>query len=210
MSTIVVTGMLTDALGQAAYGSYGTRGRFQRADALASSEYRYEQPARIAVNLEHRGREIGTVAALELDVDQRIWAIAELSGVDHLLAPSAGPLYFSPELLHRNGTNVVIGGLAITQDPATIGLAPLTILPGDLRQAAEHMRCRRRPQLAARLDRAGDAQRRRRGGPIEITGRTAETEHRSAWPEDDENRAEQRVRAAPIEFHPGGHVLSVR
>ena len=99
-----------------------------------------------------------------------------VDGVDDLLIPRNGPHYWSPELrYHRPGNDIKITELAIVDDPATLGLGdPLELIPGDARAAADWMRCRHRPALAALLTRAHEADRRRRlGAPITILDRVA-------------------------------------
>jgi hypothetical protein len=81
------------------------------------------------------------VVALERTADDSIIAIAVVSGHDELLAPSHPPKHWSPDLMHRDGHDVRITGLAMVTDPATVGLRPLVVVPGDCRSAgpARHM-----------------------------------------------------------------------
>jgi hypothetical protein len=154
MSKLVVTGIVTDRIGAAMW-----NGSFE---AISSVEYRASQPAHIAVTVGHGGRDVGRCVHLERTQEDAIVAVAVVDGVDELLVPSMPSVYFSPELqLRAGGHDVVITTIALTMAPASIGLRPVEVIGGDVSAAAEAVRCRRRPALAARLDRAAVAQRRR-------------------------------------------------
>jgi hypothetical protein len=59
-----------------------------RLEQVNSPEYRRQQPPRIDVTTEHRGRPIGRVVHLERDADEPIWAIALVDAHDELHAGS--------------------------------------------------------------------------------------------------------------------------
>lgn len=186
MTTLTVVGRVTDAIGHAEHRSYQavavtpdrTLAVMQRRfAALASVEYRTAQPSPIPVRLGHGGETVGKCVHLERSAAGDITAITEIDGADHLLAVR-GPMYWSPELRHRyDGSDIEITELAIVADPATVGLPPLELIPGEARHAADFVKCRHRPQLAAMLTRAAEADRRRHLGDAVVIAdpsRTAE------------------------------------
>lgn len=236
MSALVVIGKVTDALGHAEHRATTFEG--QRAietrsyEALASIEYRGRQPAPIPVRSRHGGRDVGRVLHLERTPDGGIVAVTTVTHADNLLIPADGPWFWSPELRYRRGgEDIEISELVITTQPATIGLTELEVHAGSPRQAADQVRCRHQPQLAALLDRAIAAERRRPlGGSIVVEDPTAQqttrladgswiTGHGDPIPPESRHRAGshtdddyQQRPPAPIEYWPstGCRVISVR
>jgi hypothetical protein len=85
-----------------------------------------------------------------------------VSGLDWMLAPSARPMSFSPELrFRRGGHDVEVRGLALVENPATVGLLKIIVIPGDLRDVAVQMRLSNRTPHRALLEHAAEACRRR-------------------------------------------------
>ena len=187
MTTLTLCGRLTDRYGHAEHRSYGWEGNaaveYRSIEALPSVEYRSSQPGPIPIRQRHGARhDVGRCVHLERSADDSIVAVAQVDGVDDLLIPRNGPVYWSPELrFRRGGHDIEINELVITTSPATFALTPLELIPGTPTQAADWVRCRRRPTLAALLDRAEVAQRRRRFcGPITIEDPTAREAERRA------------------------------
>src|SRR4051794_36741936 len=100
--TVTLIGMVTDKLGQAQYSSVGWEGRAaverRTYEAISSLEYRRAQPARIPVDVDHRGAEVGEVLYLERSEDDSVVAVCVPHGHDEMLAPSHRARYFSPSL----------------------------------------------------------------------------------------------------------------
>jgi hypothetical protein len=98
----------------------------------------------------------------------------------------------------------VLSALAVTPRPATVGLSPLRLFPGDVvgLPEAETLRLRSsEPFLARLLERARDATKRRRyGEPLVVEGRSA-----SAPPVEEYDGP-----GGPIRHGPAGRILSVR
>jgi len=83
-------------------------------------------------------------------------------------------VYFSPELTcNRERSDVVIESVALTGDPASIGLRPVTVIPGDLRDAGVRATWHNRTLCRPMLERAAAACQRRHGGAIVIEDPTA-------------------------------------
>jgi hypothetical protein len=137
----------------------------RRSFAAPADGYRDQQPSRIGVDIEHVGSIIGEVVHLERD-QGGLWAVCE-SHVDALLDVDR-PVYFSVEIdAARDGTDIVLEALTLTEHPATVGQLPVAFIPGELRTAA---RAQTIPSsVHTRLTRALDTQRARRvGDPHEI------------------------------------------
>jgi hypothetical protein len=167
--TITIVGALTDKLGHAEHRSTRMEGACaverRTFEAIPSCQYLDSQPSHIGVNVEHRSKEFGAVVFLERDRRDAIWAVAVVSGRDSILAPSAPPLFFSPELrLRSDGSDVSITGLAMVEHPATVGLAPLAGIPGDVRDVGFQVRMHNKTPHRALLERAARAHARRRCG----------------------------------------------
>jgi hypothetical protein len=230
--TITLVGPVTDRLGHAEYRSTRMEGACaverRTFEAIPSCEYVDDQPSHIGVNVEHRGRERGEVVYLERDGRNSIWAVAVVSGCDSLLAPSATTMFFSPELRWRaDARDVTITGLALVDDPATVGLSPVVVLAADVRDPGWSSRSHNKIPHVALLRRASAAhQRRRLGAPIVVADPHAATrttqlapgvwldsrgerlpaEHRDGrYVVDDSGRP-----VGPVEHWPGGRILSVR
>src|SRR5262245_50868267 len=77
----------------------------------------------LPVTLGHRGRHLGRVRHLE-QLESGCWAVADLHDL-----PAGGPLYFSLEGRRGGPDGAVLSGLAVTERPAAVGLAPLGVHP---------------------------------------------------------------------------------
>jgi hypothetical protein len=84
---------------------------------IAALEVRTVQRSWLGISLGHdHGRIIGSVAHLELAPDGSLWMVAEVHG-----ATPEGPVYCSPEsTARRDGTDVELDGIALTDNPAQI------------------------------------------------------------------------------------------
>jgi hypothetical protein len=217
MSTLTVIGRVTDSIGAAEHRSYGWEGKaaveYRRFEALPSVEYRTHHPAPLEVTLDHAGAAIGRALHLERSADDSIWAVAAVD-YDDLLITRPGSLYWSPELRYRrDGTDIEVTGLSVTMNPATVGLTPLELYPGDAHQAASYVKARHRPALAAMLERAAEADRRRRfGDPLVVADPTAPTPAARPWYLDELDQLDHRT-SGREEIHysaPYNGVLGVR
>lgn len=174
MTAITLVGQVTDRLGHAEHRSYSWDGRTaietRSYAALASIEYRSAQAAHIAIDRDHHHGDLGEVVHLEWTADDSIIAVAVVDDLDELLTPSHPPVYWSPHLRYRHGGHdIEIRSIAVTDDPATCGLAPLEVLCGDVRDVGWRARWHNRTPHRALLERAADAHLRRRwGAPITI------------------------------------------
>jgi hypothetical protein len=177
--TVTIVAMVSDKLGHAVHAATGMAGgtAIERrwATSAPTLDYRTSQPAHIAVDRDHDGRAVGEIVALERNADDAVFGVAVVHHHDELLAPSQPPIYFSPSLTsRRDGTDIVIESIALTSDPASIGLRPAVVVPGDLRDAGLRARWHNRTPCRAILDRAAAAaQRRRLGAAIVIEDPTA-------------------------------------
>jgi hypothetical protein len=230
--TLTVYGVLTDRLGHLERISTRMEGQCaveRRAyEAIPSCEYLPAQPPHIGVNVEHRAKELGQVVYLERDRRDSIWAVAVVSGCDSLLAPSHPPMFFSPELRWRADVrDVMINGLALVEQPATVGLAPVVVLASDVREGAWSSRSHNRIAHVELLRRASAAhQHRKVGAPIVVEDPHAASRSTQlapgVWLDNHGDRipAEQRGGryvlddagrpVGPVEHFPGGKILSVR
>jgi hypothetical protein len=229
--TVTLCGVVTDKLGQSEQistrmvGNVAVETRFY--EAISSLEYRSTQP-RAEVNVEHRGQSVGEVVHYERNLDDAIIAVAVVRGHDELLAPRHPPVYWSVELrmLHGGRRDVQITGLAIVERPATVGLSPLTVIGGDVREVGTQVRWHNRTPHRALLERAAEAHRHRRPGgglTIEDPTQTARQTRLDGGllidgrgnPVPDATRGGRYIRTddgqiLPLEIRPGGPILSVR
>jgi HK97 family phage prohead protease len=133
----VIVGRIVDQLGHImisdlVQGRYGPEVR-HRAYCRPAHQYRSTQPSSIVLDIGHEAP-IGTVKYLEQDVGG-LFAVCEADDADDLA--DGGAWYFSPaSTAYTDGTNVELTGLAMTCSPATVAQLPVTILPGNLAQAA--------------------------------------------------------------------------
>jgi HK97 family phage prohead protease len=135
--TVVVVGCLADELGAVsqlttihvrhAGRNFDVRREFSR---MPSTEYRFTQASEIRVDVDHE-RPVGEVKHLELSRNGNLFAVCEIDG-----SGLEGPLYYSPEVLHRGGKDIELRALAVTRSPASVGLGPLTAFPGTLAEVA--------------------------------------------------------------------------
>jgi hypothetical protein len=167
------------------------------------------QPATIQVNVGHNPLHVvGQVVHLERS-SKYLWAVAHVD--DGVGAPDYGPAFWSAETdSYRDGTDIELTALALTQFPAQIGLRPLTFLRGALdyrgctrrwslerserelleRAAAGHLERRRRePLLVHDLDAQPPTQRR------SLDGRPPGTRSSSA-PRSSSTPASRRARSS--------------
>jgi hypothetical protein len=140
---------------------------------------------------------IGAVRHLEAGAcPQEAWAVCDVDEV-----PDDLPLYCSLEGRRGGHDGAVLSALGITARPASVGLAPLRLLPGNVRGLPESVTLRLRctePHFARLLERArASAKRRRYGEPIAV-------EDRSAPP------VEEYKPVGPIRYGLPGRILSVR
>ena len=74
----------------------------------------------IRVDVDHE-RPIGQVKYLELGRNGYLTAVSVIDGS----ALGEGPWYYSPEIVHRAGTDIELKALAVTRKPASVALPPL-------------------------------------------------------------------------------------
>jgi len=175
MTAITLVGQVTDALGHAEHRTLGWDGRtateHRRFSSLPALEYRSIQPARIPVDLRHRGPALGEVVHLERTAGGSINAVAVVSGCPELVSPTIAPQYWSGEVTatgdHRD---IELVGLGIVEAPAIRGLQPITVLCGDVRDVAWRQTWHNRTPQRELLERAAATIQRRavEGGPMRI------------------------------------------
>lgn len=143
MTTLTISGPFVDRDGlvrQTEYGWDGHRATMTRTfSAEPAREYRSTHPARIPVNVAHRGPDIGQVVHLEEDGGGALNAVAVVEGPAclELLKSSSGPWYWSAEIdIRDGGRDIELTGLAVTDKPAYVGLRPLEVHLDDIRETA--------------------------------------------------------------------------
>jgi hypothetical protein len=134
---ITIVGLVADTLGAASqYVTVPQRRAGRTFDvrreffSLRSTEYRFEQPSEIVVDLNHE-QPIGSVKYLEATA-RGLFAVSEIDGSNL----GEGPWFYSPAVSHCAGREIELLGLAVTRSPASCGLGPLTAFPGTLADAA--------------------------------------------------------------------------
>ena len=186
MAAITVYGRVTDALGASLNIHTAWDGQVAREHreykAIPATEYRTAQPNHIPINREHRGPTLGEIVHLERD-DCGISAVAVVENFPELALPHDGDWYFSGELAHCLGRDCEIRGVGIVRDPAVVGLRPLDVHLGDVRNHGVRARWHNRTPQVRLLERAGatyDRRQRRSRDPltIEDLGRAPATEER--------------------------------
>ena len=169
-------------------------------------ELRAHQPAELPVNIGHdRARTIGAVRHLEAGGHPgEAWAVADIFGE----LPDE-QLYFSIEGRRGGYDGAVLSALAVTTDPASVGLSPLILVDGEVRELPEAFTLRLRntePHLAGLLERARTAAKGRRyGDDLVVESRTSASVGGS-YPAS--GYPDQRP-PGKLEYRPG-RVLSVR
>lgn len=140
-----------------------------RAMAFPSAEYRAVQPPSL-VDVEHSCVPVGSVRYLERNVAGCLFAAAEVDGSDL----DDGPWFFSPEIEHVGGQDIVMTSVALTRSPASVAPQPVVSYPGPLRDAAGSG-FRRDPFADGLVKRAAQYdKRRRRGDPLDVVDRGRE------------------------------------
>jgi HK97 family phage prohead protease len=135
---ITIVGVIADKLGAVSqtvtvpYSGPGRNFDVRREYFSASSlEYRSVQGAEVLVDHDH-DQVVGRVAYLERPHrDGRIHAVCEIDD-----AGLEGPLFYSPEILHRNGKDIELRRLAVTQKPASVALGAITAFRFPLERAS--------------------------------------------------------------------------
>lgn len=96
-------------------------------------ELRSHQPSKIKLNIAHNKAEpIGQVAAIHRTREGAVWVacVADAGGADRLLKYDA-PIFYSPEVdMFRDGTDIELTGVALTDQPATLSIPAVTIFAG--------------------------------------------------------------------------------
>jgi len=128
---ITVLGQIADALGHIAqYDGVEYRTRHH---VVPGVEYRRRQADVIPVDLEH-GEEVGTVEYLERRRDGSLWMVA-VSPLNRLLTVD-DPIRLSPSItVGTEPGDVELRSVALTFDPASVGLRPVVLVGGDFRSA---------------------------------------------------------------------------
>jgi hypothetical protein len=170
---------------------------------------RAHQPGELPGNIGHdRQRTIGVVQHLE--AGSRPGEALAVCAIHGELPDET--LSFSLEGRRGGYDGAVLSALAVTADPASVGLSPLRLVPGEVRQLPEAYTLRLRntePHLAGLLERARvTARSRRRGEPLIVENRTAGSVGTSRYPE-----SEYPDRRPPGKIEHSGHrgrILSVR
>lgn len=145
---------------------------------------------------------IGAVRHLEAGAHpQEAWAVAD---IDEL--PDDVPLYFSLEGRRGGPDGAVLSALGVTARPASVGPAPLRLLPGDVRRLSESATLRRSPFPPGLRGRArASAKRHRPGEPLVVDDRWARPVDGGHFADDKNERP-----AGPIRYGAPGRILSVR
>lgn len=186
---------------------FETRKRFYSVDPLL---LRTAQPAKIPVDLEHGHLLVGDVRHLEVSYNGSLWAVAEMNGP---LPETAKPLYWSVRHnSRRDGSDVVIERIAVTERPAMLSAEPLRFLDGELREhnLGYHWTV---PELERGiLRRAAESRvRARRGRDLPIL--LADVDQARGAQREEREYAELALRGAPggpLHIRGGGRILSVR
>jgi hypothetical protein len=138
-----VWGVVTDRLGATVWEStwidHRGAAHCERTYALhPAAEFRSIQPARIEVDLNHRGQAVGRVVHLERTADDTLWGVAVLDSIEPSDLDAFGRSWFSATVsAERRGVHrrdIELRSLSITKSPAGVGLAPLRWLAGDIRR----------------------------------------------------------------------------
>jgi HK97 family phage prohead protease len=137
----------------------------RRFSALSSLEYRSVLAPRVPCDLEH-GPVLGELKFAERTRDDKIIAVCEIDGSQ----VGEGPWYYSPSVTHLpGGADIALEAVAITREPASVGLGPIRAYPGDLRSAAAKTVYQDRDHAV--LKQAAAYDRARRGTPLVIQGK---------------------------------------
>jgi hypothetical protein len=202
--TATIFGICADRLGH----------HHDRLNVSPAANYLRHQPSRIPVDLEHRTAPLGEVVYLER-ANGNLHAVAVVNfDVDELDA--YGDCWWSAAThAHRTygiDRHLQLDSLAITKTPASIGLAPLRWLPGDVRDGTS--RWAPIPELIARAAQPAIERRHRLSAPVlihDVERRTTPAQGPALCPpiivRDDTMR---RPWGAPIEHKRCGPILSVR
>ena len=183
--TVSIACQLADGLGQHRRNELNEYGELRSiAYTLSPIEYRHEQPKDIGLDLDHE-RQVGSVQYLERTADWSLWAVA-VSDDDWLL--TLHDVYASTSVLAMpDGTDIQLRSVALTADPAGLGLRPATIIPGDFRRSDVRCYWHNRTPSRALFERAATYVAHRGNGPIRIAGpvpippRLAEARHIAQW-----------------------------
>jgi hypothetical protein len=219
--TISIAVMISDSLGQHHRRQLDEYGELRSVGyTLSPIEYRHVQGRDIPLDLDHE-RQVGSVEYLERSDDMSLWAVAVAH--DDMLLTVHTPVYASAGVLAaRDGTDIELRSLALTHEPAGLGLRPATIIPGDFRRS--EVRCHWHNLTPSRtlFERAAEHISHRHygdpiviAGPVPLTRREIEQRHIPAWV-DEYGRPLPVVEAdgppagAVVEIRPGGPILSVR
>lgn len=211
--TLVVVGRVCDREGMAI--SRGPLyGSVVECRAIGAGAYLAEQPADIAVDVDHDGTEVGRVEYLERD-NSGLWAVAECT-VDEV-ADLSGPMFYSGSVEARSGdpgavweaSSAVLHALSLTFDPAQVGAIPVAVVRGRLEDGPGCISPRLTTRERELVERA-IAYKRRRYGRGHEAHRIAEpvdpstaTRIGRGWLVDGELQVEQRARATgPREDRP--------
>jgi hypothetical protein len=69
------------------------------------------------------------------ETERQLWAVTEVDG-----AGLEGPLFFSPAIAYRgNGEDIELRSLAVTHNPASVGLGAIDAFAGSLAEAASRI-----------------------------------------------------------------------
>ena len=166
--TVTVFGRVVDHSGLA-HQIYAVQGRYtpeirHSFYQLAAGEFRRRQPGTICLDLDH-DEVVGEVVYLE-QAAGGLMAVATSERDDLEDLARDRDVFFSPSTdATVAGHDIELTGLALCCQSALIGQRPVTVLPGDLRAATEHVRLHRRDWgLVHRLERAAAYRSRRRFG----------------------------------------------
>ena len=188
MTVLTIAGTFVDRDGLLSQTEYGWNGRAATVHRTFSADpakkYRSTLASHIPVNIGHRGADIGEAIHLEENGSGALTAVAVIEGPAclDLLRPSRGPFYWSPEIdIRGGGDDIELTGLAVTDNPAYIGLTPLEVHIDDVRDLG--WRSRQSFLNPPRLLERAAVSHRRRGlfDPIVIEGHTQAPEPVPEW-----------------------------
>ena len=184
--TVSIAVQLADRYGQHHRQQLDERGELRSVGyVLSPIEYRHIQPATIPLDVDHESA-IGSVEYLERTADLSLWAVA-VADDDWLL--TIHDVYASTSVVAMpDGTDIQLRGVALTHDPAGLGLRPASIIPGDFRRSDIRQFWSNRTPSRALFERAAKhVARRSRNDPIVIAGpkpitrHEAEKQHIAIW-----------------------------
>ena len=169
------------------------------------SDYRTAQPSVVPVHVDHRQPSVGEVLFIERTAD----GLSAVAVVDGDFTEFHDRVFWSAQKIERRGssrtgTDAVLVHLALTATPAGLGLAPVSIYAGDVRNPTHRQQWRQHGYDGNRrlATRSVDYDRSRGSGPHQIVDHDE--------PADLHARADGGRPRGPLLYRGSGRILAVR